>query len=248
MVGGARLEARPSWTTASDHHRPQGAGLMTVSIRNRRLNVAWLLAALIALPALGCSGGSGSKFALNPRRVAIREQLSRLEFQNQQLKDELKVAQQESKRLNNDLQLAEIDNRDLERRLDSFRTQLGLRGSSDESIDVARPFPDDNRADSGTTRPAAQPPTRAPFTRIPNPAAIDVSPPPGPSAEEFYGIRRSPSYDQQTRPQIEPPPVQYFDLSPSVSVGRTNLDVRSRDNPSNWSPISVGGSSRVRRY
>ncbi|WP_152053517.1 hypothetical protein [Tautonia marina] len=221
---------------------------MTVLIRYRRLNVAWLLAALIALPALGCSGGSGGKFALNPRRVAIREQLSRLEFQNQQLKDQLKVAQQESKRLTNDLQLAEIDNRDLERRVDSFRTQLGLRGSSDETLDVARPFPDTNRPESGTTRPAAQPPTRAPFTRIPNPSAIDVSPPPGPSAEEFYGIRRSPSYDQQTRPQIEPPPVQYFDLSPSVSVGRTNLDVRSDVTSSNWSPISVGGSSRMTRY
>jgi hypothetical protein len=204
------------------------------------------LAALLLLSAVGCAR-NGQLLALNPRKSSIREQLSRLEFQNQQLKDELKVAQDESQTLASNLRLAEIDRQDLERRVESYRTQLGM-GTSGDPYELARPNPGGSGAgpEFQSTRPASRPPSAAPFTRIPNRSSIDVTPPPGPSVEESFGFGagsgRSPSYESRPRPSIDPPPVQYFDLSPSASrsdVGAGGLGIGS-----SWSPLARSGSSR----
>lgn len=220
---------------------------MTVTLNSRRLKVA-CLAALIAMPAaVGCSGG-GSQFALNPKRIALREQLSRLEYQNQQLKDELAVAQQDTKRLNNDLQLAEIDNKDLERRLDSFRTQVGLNAqesSTDDALGMSRQYFGGGGAESGSTRPASQPPNRAaPFTRIPNPSRMNDSPPPGPSIENRARSSRSLEDDRTISPRLDLPPVQYFDLNPSASRREASVINQASTRSSSWSPLDRGSTRR----
>jgi hypothetical protein len=202
------------------------------------------LAALLLLSAVGCAR-NGQMLALNPRRSSIREQLSRLEFQNQQLKDELKVAQDESQKLASNLRLAEIDRQDLERRVESYRTQLGM-GNSGDSYELARPNAGGSGSEFQSTRPASRPPSAAPFTQIPNRSSIDVTPPPGPSVEESFGFGagtgRSPSYENRTRPSIDPPPVQYFDLSPSAS--RASVGAGAGGIGSTWSPLARSGSSR----
>lgn len=213
--------------------------------RRCRRPLAATLAALLLLSVVGCAR-SGQFLALNPRKSSIREQLSRLEFQNQQLKDELKVARDESQKLASDLRLAEIDRQDLERKVESYRTQLGRRGDNvGNPYELARPSPGQSSPDVRSTRPASRPPSAAPFTRIPNPSAIDVTPPPGPSAEGSfgYGVPRSPSYEDRARPHIEPPPVQYFDLSPSAE--RTDVGLGSRGGGSTWSPLARGTGSRI---
>ena len=206
------------------------------------------LAALLLLLSVGCAR-SGSFLAMNPRRNSLREQLSRLEFKNKQLNDELAVAQEESRRMANDLQLAELDNQNLERRVDSFRTQLGMANpgsSSNDSLEVARPFSGDSSPEFRSTRPIAQPPSRAPFTRIPNSSTIDVTPPPGPSAEDSFGSRQPSPYEEQTRPILDTPPVQYFDLSPSV--GRSPIGLSDRSSSSTWEPLARGLSNGDRDY
>ncbi|QDV33896.1 hypothetical protein [Tautonia plasticadhaerens] len=211
--------------------------------RRCRRPLAATLAALLLMSAVGCAR-SGQLLALNPRRSSIREQLSRLEFQNQQLRDELKVARDETQKLAGDLRLAEIDRQDLQRKVDSYRTQLGRAGQgAGDPYELARPAPDQEGPEARSTRPASRPPSAAPFTRIPNPSTIDVTPPPGPSAEGSFGFGspRSPSYEDRTRPYIEPPPVRYFDLSPSAS--RADVGLSSRAGGSNWSPLARGSGS-----
>ncbi|RUL85062.1 coiled-coil domain-containing protein [Tautonia sociabilis] len=212
---------------------------MTPLARCRR-PLAASLTALLLLSALGCAK-TGSFLALNPRRSSMREQLSRLEFQNQQLKDELEVARQESRRLANDLQLAEIDKSDLKRQIESYQTQLG-RSVPANSYDLARPGPGESTPEFRSTRPAAQDPNRpAPFTQIPNRGLIDVSPPPGPSFEDSQpsGTRRGSSYQNAPRPHIDPPPIRYFDLSP-LSSNTTDRSEGAGNSP--WSPIARGSS------
>lgn len=214
---------------------------------------ALTVAAALLVAAAGCGGARGGRMAFRPLGGSLRENLSRLEFQNRALKEELADARDEADRLSGDLEHAEIDRRELAARLDRYQAQLGRNdppASADNYGAVARPDTDDPSGSFAPTRPAAQPQRRAPFTQIPNRTGsgpvIDLGTP----ANGDPGSESVPrSYEDIPRPYMETPPVRYFDLSPSA--GRTRLDDRpplaDREPLAAWSP-RVRGSSNWATY
>lgn len=200
--------------------------------RNAR---SWLVATtLLGVATAGCASGGGGKLTLNPRKGSLKESLSRLEHRNNELQRELADARDETKRLANELELAEIRNNDLATRLDSFRggsrTASGAGGNSLSSL------PDPDLDSGGTTRPAGRAPYKPPFTQIPN--RIEVPDPP----RSFDG-------NEAARPLLSPPPVEYYDFSASGSdSGRTRSSSSSANRPSSsgnpsWAPVGQGSSS-----
>ena len=208
---------------------------------NPRHRGRWTLAAcsasLLFLSGSGCAR-SGSLLANGSKRGSIRENLSRLEFQNRRLREDLETARNESERLAGDLQHSEIDNQRLESKVDRYRMQLGANDDGDPVVGAYEPLrrPDagDAARSNGTaTIPASRRPSRAPFTQVPNRVTIPAGPPPD----------QAPSpYDAQPRPIIEPPPVRFFGPTgaSAAPVGRFGgLTEESRT----WSPLARGGTS-----
>ena len=145
---------------------------------NSRHRGRWTLAAcsaaLMLLSDFGCAR-SGSMLANGPKRGSIRENLSRLEFQNRRLREELETARQESDRLAGDLQHSEIDNRRLEAKVDRYRMQLGADDNGGPVVGAYEPLRpnagDPSHNGGSATIPAARGPSRAPLH--PDPQSCD---------------------------------------------------------------------------
>jgi hypothetical protein len=177
--------------------------------------------ALFGLAATGCAGnGGGSRLAFNPWRGGLKESLSRLEHRNDELQRELADAKDESRRLADDLELAEARSLDLASRLDKYRS-VAQGGSS--------PLGDPDSGSRRTTRQAGQSPYMPPVTQIPN--RIEVPDPPMGSGVEGTESRRSVGGE---------PGVEYYNFGSSGRSARSSSVGRSSGGDSQWAPIGSG--------
>src|SRR5262245_60619252 len=98
----------------------------------RRARARALELALCGLALAGCARGNGGKFAMrNPFQGTMKESLSRLQHENQELEDSLASIKQENRRLADDLERSEGRATDLASRLD----RISGRGADAPAVD-----------------------------------------------------------------------------------------------------------------
>lgn len=204
--------------------------------------------ALAALMVGGCAGtrgggasGGGGGFLRSARRGSLKENLSRLQHENDELEQKLASVNDEVKHLSSELEDAEVKNTDLANRLDSMRS-MAKGGGSNSDLSY---LPDPDTSPERTTRPTGRTPYKAPFTQIPN--RIEVTRPP--DSESSTSV-----YTEPTQPLINPPPSEYFDLNSGSSRKKASASTAGRPDPdgsaassssssrSTWSPVARGGA------
>jgi hypothetical protein len=193
--------------------------------RRRRLPLprslpAPALVGLLALLAGGCAGPN--PFLARRTTVgALKGSVSRLEFENEQLRREVADARSDHQRLANDLEEAESRNGELAARLDDARNLISQQGSDlRDSSDLGRSEP----APPTTRRTSPGPsrrPYRPPFTQIRGQVEVPV---PDEIEED----------DSSAVDRVAP-------LRPSRR--RDDPDAQSRrDSASPWLPVASGAS------
>ncbi len=217
---------------------------MLTSLRRAILIV--FLPAVLAL----CSGcaRSGNFLASKPFQGSLKENLSRLDYQNQQLRRELASARNEKELLAKNLESAEIRNMDLATRLDNYRNIVRNQSLDDDSYGLAQPSrPNYGPSDAPTTRPAGREPRNPPWTQIPYQFPVP-SPPESDADRSSFDINDdippAPNYRNQARPYDDLPEVEYFDLSPSrrfepdrqssLNSKESRLPIARYSNASTW--------------
>jgi len=223
---------------------------------NRRHPMFAMLMAVALAGLSGCSGtGSGVRgfrgfenWRLPPRTGGLKEDLSRLEYQNERLQEELKTVQSEKNRLASELELANIDKQQLQANLQNYRERLGYLNARMDERGAARGFGGDNDPGSATRNAAGSDAGWPPATRIPNRSArIEVNTPPGRSSGDSGGSgadwniepdfnpesARDSAWDEPgaMNPEIAYPPVEYFSVSPSSDRRPSSRQARVRVEP-----------------
>ncbi|CAN5793878.1 hypothetical protein BH23PLA1_BH23PLA1_32310 [soil metagenome] len=179
--------------------------------RRRIIAIALLPALLAVLP--GCAQSrSGGFLASRPRTGSLKENLSRMDYQNQQLRRELASTRNEKELLAKKLESSEVRNMDLATRLDNYRNLV--RGQSpDDGYGLSQQDrPAYGSADNPTTRPIGREPRDPPWTQIPYQFQV---PTPPEAEDDRDDIPPAPTFGNRPRPYDERPQVEYFDLSPS---------------------------------
>lgn len=207
--------------------------------KRRRFHLRRARLALLGLLLAGCARGGGGGLTLrNPMRGSMKESLSRLQHENQELEESLASAKGETRRLAGELEHAEGRVTDLANRLDRFQGRVADTGrDAEELADQYDPRPNSGRS----TRTSGRSGNKAPFTQIPN--RIDVPTPP-----ESTASRRD---ADDSSPLLSTPPVDYFDFDKDGGGSRS----RPRSNPvqparpassgTSWAPVA-GDDGRTR--
>ncbi len=198
--------------------------------RRSRRQLRALGLALLGVAMAGCAKGNGGKFALrNPFNGTMKESLSRLQHENQELEDSLASVKQEKRRLADELERAEGKATDLASRLDrAVGRDGGTSGGGDELADRYDPTPGGS---SRPTRASDRARNNPPLTQIQN--RIDVPSPP----DSTDGGR---ARDRETTPLLDTPPVQYFDFDRDGGASRDRSRPEASPRPSSgttWAPV-----------
>lgn len=190
-----------------------------------------LALALCGLALAGCARGNGGKFAVrNPFSGTMKESLSRLQHENQELEDSLASIRRENRRLADDLELAEGRATDLAGRLD--RATGVDRAATDAEQGLAERYDPAPGGSSRPTRASERARNSPPFTQIPN-RGDDTSPPHAPGAARSRG--------RDTSPLLDTPPVEYFDFDrdgPPHSRSRPDATPRPSSGTT-WAPVAA---------
>ncbi len=187
---------------------------------------------VLSLTGIGCAGGRG---AFDGRSSQM---ISRLQFQNEQLRSDLEQARNESDRLITELDDSRLGQRELELKVEAIESRVGRSTNPGRPSNLGAGGAEDRVPLRKANEPSDR---RAPFTQITNPSN------PSSSRSSIFGRSSRPEQrEDQPEPYLELPVTDgFFQSGRSSQPSRLDgsLPPPSRTEKQ-WSPVARRTTTR----